>query len=337
MPSRAFFISIFVAALLVARFFPSPDISAAEANASSDPATVTQAAKLIELTTWPLVEGADEPQCRHATCLTYTATGKVPAIFALVKKQLTDQKWKPLPDAQATDQMASATFGRDGFLLTVSVYSAGTPGKVVSAISNLGNVALDKLPVPGKSQLLFPGAAGAAFVTDLPADKALEECRKLLLAKGWEPYGSAPETLVLKQNAMRLTARVTPAAGQAGKAMISYSAAMMSADLPAPADAASPQYNEVTKELKFDSPASQKEIVDFYRRALAKQGWKATTERPVDIDPKSLLVFTRSDHDLVFLEMHDIEGQTHVLLRHQTATEFDAERAAHEAEAKAKP
>ena len=221
-----------------------------------------------------------------------------------------------------SDQFASATFARDGFSLAVSVYPAGTPGTVSVAITHLGNVDLEKLPVPGKAQMLFPGPASVGFVTDMPVEQAMQECRKLLLAKGWQPYGSASETLILKQNAVRLTARVAAAPAQAGKTMVSYSAVLMSADLPAPSDAIGVQYSDQTAELMFDTAATPGEVFDFYRQTLGKAGWKATTDQPIKNDGQEMLIFRNPSHDLLTLQIYAVDAKTRVKVKHQTAAEI---------------
>jgi hypothetical protein len=286
------------------------------------PATVAEAAAALDLTKLPLVEGAVEPEIRRVGSLNYNAPGKVAEVFATHRKQLIDQGWRQLPDAQSTDQFASATFARDGFLLAVGVFSAGMPGVVSVAITHLGNVDLEKLPVPGNAELVFPGAASVAFVTDMPPEPALEECRKLLGEKGWQPYGTASQTLVLKQNAVRLTARIAAAAGQAGKTMVTYSAALMSADLPAPADAEGVQYHDQTAELMFDTTATPDQIVDFYRQTLAKTGWEATTDRPIKIDSKQRLILRNPSHDLLALEIDEVADKRRVRVQCQSAAEI---------------
>ena len=339
---------LILAGILVVSQIAGPTLLRAEkppvaASRSGAPATVAEAAKVLDLATFPLPEGAAEPQCRRLACLTYNAQGKVAEVFALLGKQLIGQRWQQLPDAQATGQVAGGTFARDGFLLAVSVYSVGTPGVVSVAITHLGNVDLEKLPVPGKARLVFPGPASVAFLTDMPAEKATLECRKLLLAQGWQPYGTAGDTLVLKQNAVRLTARIVAATGQGGKTMVSYSAALMSADLPAPADAKGVQYNELTTELGFDTKAAPRQIIDFYRQTLGKAGWEATTDRPLKDDDKQMLLLRNPSHDLLTLELYEVDDQTRVRVKHQTAAEIAElerqleDKAKDNAKSKAKP
>jgi hypothetical protein len=61
---------------------------------------------------------------------------------------------------------------------------------------------------------------------------------------------------------------------------------------------------------------------------LAKSGWQATTDKPIKLDFRHALIFRNPAQDLLELQMHDFEGKTRVLLKHQTAAEVAAEDAA---------
>jgi hypothetical protein len=120
----------------------------------------------------------------------------------------------------------------------------------------------------------------ASYITEVSVEQTADACRKLLLAKGWQPYGMAGDVLFFKQNAVRLAARISTAPAQGGKTVIDYSTELMSVDLPAPADTVGLQYTDVNTQLFFDAKTSEQDIVGFYRPTLAKAGWEATTEKP---------------------------------------------------------
>jgi hypothetical protein len=152
-------------------------------------------------------------------------------------------------------------------------------------------------------------------------EQTADACRKLLLAEGWQPYGTAGDVLFFKQNAVRLSARISAAPAQGGKTVIDYSTALVSVDLPAPAETVSLQYTDVNTQLFFDSKASEQDIVGFDRPTLAKAGWEATTEKPIKIGFKDMLIFRNPQKDMLTLEMYDVDGKTRVLLKHQSAAE----------------
>jgi hypothetical protein len=131
----------------------------------------------------------------------------------------------------------------------------------------------------------------------------------------------AGDVLFFKQNAVRLAARISTAPAQGGKTVIDYSTELMSVDLPAPADTVGLQYTDVNTQLFFDAKTSEQDIVGFYRPTLAKAGWEATTEKPIKIDFKDVLIFRNPKKNMLTLEMYDVDGKTRVLLKHQSSAE----------------
>jgi hypothetical protein len=311
---------VFVSSLASSKL--AADEPATAPPAAVAPATVSQATKLLDLSTFSLIDGASEPTHRRLAALAYKAPGNVREVFALERQQLIDQKWQLSADAQISAQLASATFTRDGFSLVVTVFPAGKSGGVSIAITHLGNVDPEKLPVPGNATLVFPGAASAAFLTDMPLEQTVAACQKLLADRGWQPYGVTRDEMVLKQNAVRLTVRVLMAPGKADKTMVSYGCSLMSADLPAFPNATAVQYDDEQTELVFDSTATPTEISDFYRQTLGKTGWTATTDRPVVVDSRQTLVFDNPGHDRITLETHPADGKTRARVQQQTAAEM---------------
>jgi hypothetical protein len=237
------------------------------------------------------------------------------------RKQLIDKQWKELPGGYVSEQATNATFARDGFSLSLAVYPTGKAGAVSVTITNHGNVELGKLPVPPGVKPFFGGPVNASYITETSVEQTADACRKLLLARGWQPYGMAGDVLFFKQNAVRLAARISTAPAQGGKTVIDYSTEMMSVDLPAPADTEGLRYTDVNTQLFFDPKVSEQDIVGFYRPTLAKAGWEATTEKPINIDFKDVLIFRNPKKDMLTLEMNNMDGKTRVLLKHQSAAE----------------
>lgn len=290
-------------------------------SAPGSPATTAEAAKVLDLVGFPLVKGAQKPQYQRLAGLSYTAPGTVKNVFEFQRARLSDKKWKELPGSYISDQSANATFARGGFSLSLMVFSTGQAGVTNVSIINHGNVDLSKLPVPHGAKPFFAGPVSSSYITETPVAQTAEACRKLLLEKGWQPYGAAGDVRFFKQNAVRLAARVSSAPAQGGKTVIDYSATLMSTDLPAPAETEGLQYADTTAQLFFDTRANQRDVADFYRRALANAGWEATTENPVQIDFKKLLIFRNAQSDMLTLEMTEVDGKSRILVKHQSAGE----------------
>lgn len=297
------------------------------AGAETSPAkaaAVAEAAKVLDLTTFPVPKGVTTARNRSIAGMFYEVPGAVKENFQFQRDQLLKQGWKELPGAPVSEQSGSGTFTRDGFTVSVMVFPTGKAGTVAVTLSNHGNVAVGKLPVPAGAKPFYDTPVSAAFLTEAPVEKSVEECRKLLLAQGWQPYGSAGNSWYFKQNAVRLSAQIAAAPAQSGKTVITYSTEQLSADLPAPEDSQNLQYADVTKQLSFDTSRSQDDTASFYRAALSKAGWQPTTEKPIQIDWKHVLIFRNPPGDMLTLEMYTVEGKLRVQLKHQSAAEVAA-------------
>ena len=294
-----------------------------EADAFKGPVTVEQAVSILDLSSFPLANGAKPPWPRGIASLAYQAPGDVKLIFDFHRKKLLSQGWKELPNSSVTVQAASATFSRRGFVVTVSVYPTGQSNSTAVSIQNLGNIKPSKLPLPPRVKPVYVGDTSAMYVTDAAVADTAEACRKLLLADGWVPYGAAGDSSYYKQNAIRIGATVSSAPAQGGKTMISYSSELMSADLPAPPDAPDQRYTESTKELSFETAGDKQAVVDFYKKTLGKLGWEPTLEHLVQVGDREEMIFRNPSKDMLTLAMPSRPtGKIPVSLQQQSAAEI---------------
>ncbi len=237
--SRTVMGTVFVACALGCLFGCGPKKGAAENTASAEaiktPATVEQAAQILDLSTFPLMDGATPPGSRQMAHLFYVATGDVKMGFEFHRKALVAQGWKELPNSSVTEQSASAMFSRDGFVVSLSVSPIGEPGGLMVMLQNLGNVKPGQLPVPPGTKPVYVGDSTAMYATGAAVPATADACRNLFLAQGWVPYGDAGgDTVFFKKNAILVTATVSSAPAQGGKTVIQYSNQLISADIPAP-------------------------------------------------------------------------------------------------------
>src|SRR5215208_6524589 len=91
-----------------------------------------------------------------------------------------------------------------------------------------------KLPVPADAKLLYAFPTTRAYVTEKSVKETSDALRTLLTAQGWEPYGTAGDSLYFKRNAVKLSAWPSVAPAQGGKTVIQLATELMSVDLPAP-------------------------------------------------------------------------------------------------------
>jgi hypothetical protein len=286
------------------------------------PATVEQAARVLDLSTFAVMDAAMSVQ-RTVANLSYKVANNVKTAFEFQRKKLTEQRWKELPNTSITEQAASGTFARNGFIVSVSAYSNGKPGNTEVVLQNHGNINLGKLPLPSGVKPVYVGEATAMYVTDASVAATSDASRELFLAGGWQPYGTAGDSSYFKQNAIRLGVTVSSAPAQGGKTMISFVSELMSADLPVPPEAEELRYADETKELSFEIASNKDAVVDFYRKTLAKTGWEPTLDSTVKIDDKDEMIFRNPAKDMLTLSMPPArDGKISVSLQHQSAAEI---------------
>lgn len=287
------------------------------------PATVGEAAKVIDLSVFPLMPGSQGDFRRVVASLGYEANGDVKSVFEYHRKTLLGMQCKELSEPQIYDQSASGQYSKDGYHVSVSVFPRGEAGKVSVRLQNHSNVNLSKLPVPPgcKFQYAFPGVA--SFETAASVEETAQAVKQLLLDQGWQVYGSAGDVMTFKKNAVELKARVLAPPAQPGKTVIDYSALQLSADLPAPTDAEHVQYADDLKQLDLHARGKPKDVAAWYQKALAPAGWTATTENPIQNGVESFMIFRNPGKELLNLAMWDLraEKKVRVTLTHQSAEE----------------
>ena len=316
---RAVMKKVFVVCVIGCLFGCGSKNQAADDTTSADaiktPATVEQAAKVLDLSTFPLMDGAKPLESPQVAFLFYLATGDVKTAFEFNRKALLAQGWK---------ESASGMFSRSGFIVFVSVTPNGD-GSVHVRLQNQGNVKPGKLPVPPNAKPVYVGDSTAMYSTETAVPATVEACRNLFVAQGWVPYGDAGDSAVFKQNANLVTATVSSAPAKGGKTMIQYSNQLISADIPAPPNVEDLRYVDEPPELTF-ATTNQDAIVDFYRKTLATTGWKSTMDHMVDVDEKPTMIFRNPGKGMLTLAATGVlSGKLLFSVRFQSATEI-AER-----------
>lgn len=186
---------------------------------------------------------------------------------------------------------------------------------------------LTKLPVPPGAKRIHADAYSAIYSLEAPADETTGACVKLLMAQGWEPYGSAGITRYFKRGTTRLLATIQPEGGGTGRSMISYSSEAMSADIPLPPDTEEVQYNDSDKRLGFLSTLTPEGVTDFYRKSLAPAGWSTTMEKPEKDELTDVIIFRTQKGEMIRIEMKPApEQKLLTTVTYNTAEEVAAEK-----------
>ena len=292
------------------------------ADAIKTPATVEQAAQVLDLSMFPLMDGAKSAESRHVANLSYVAPGDPKKALEFNRKAFVEKGWKELPNSTISDQSADAMFARDEFVVSLSVIPFEANGVSVRLI-NLGNVKPGKLPVPPNAKAVYQGDPTAMYETDAAVAATADAIRNLFVAQGWVPYGKAGDSDFFKQNAILATATVSSAPARGGKTMIQYSNQLISSDIPAPQGVDDLRYIDEPPELTF-ATANQDAVVEFYRKALPAAGWKSTMDKMVDVDGKPTMIFRNPAKEMITLSVpYDYgAGKLGVSVRYQSAAEI---------------
>ncbi|MFC1759538.1 hypothetical protein ACFL2H_12355 [Planctomycetota bacterium] len=318
-------LTMFSAAMFSAAMFPAAKAQENK-SATNQPATTTAAAKVIDLRTFPQIPGATPRRPPVLASISYEAPGSVKNGFAFIQNELVAQKWKELSGGYQSDSSSNGTFQRDGYTLSVMV-SAGRSGeadKVDVLIINHGNVDISKLPTPPGTKTLYNMPTVSMSLTEAPVAETVAALRKLLLAAGWKPYGTAGDTHQFRQNAVQLSATVASAPAQQGKTMINFSTQLLSLEIPLPPNAERAQYSDSPTQLSFDVQASFDDLSKFYRESLAKYGWKATHDELTKIGFRHFLIFRNSQKDMLELRLNSIDGKSRGLVQFTSAAQVVA-------------
>src|SRR6476661_2301354 len=183
--SRAAMEKVFVACALGCFFGCGAKNQAADDTTSADaikaPATVEQAARVLDLSTFPLMEGARSAESRHVANLSYVAPGDPKKALEFQRKAFVAQGWKELPNSSISDESASAMFARDGFVVSLSVIPFEANGVSVRLL-NQGNVKPGKLPVPPKAKPVYVGDSTAMYETEATVAATADAIRNLFVA-----------------------------------------------------------------------------------------------------------------------------------------------------------
>ncbi len=288
------------------------------------PATAEQAATVLDLATFPLVNAVGEANTRVIAAQSYKARGNVLDVAGQLRTALRTAGFEEQSGATFTDNYASGTYLRDGYVITLSVFSGNSPHTVSVALQNHGNVDLTKLPVPAGSRQLYALPAAVTYVSELSLADARQECRRLLADQGWQPFGETAVSFFVKQNAVRLQVMISEAPAQGGKTTIQFSSEQLSVDLPRLPRFESLQYADATCGMLLDSRESQEALVAYFKQALQPAGWQPTTEQPITIDFRDHLIFRNPRHELLELQFYEVDGLTRTDLRFQTAAQVAA-------------
>lgn len=287
----------------------------------TEPATARQAAAVLDFSEFPLIRPIDEASTQTIARQTYRTIGPISDLAEQLRGKLKEAGCQELPGATFMDAYGAAVYQKDGYTISLSLSPLGQPNEIMVSLANHGNLNLKELPVPDGFKEMYALPNVVAYTSDKAVEEANAACKKLLMEKGWEPFGETTVSFMLKKNAVILQIMVT-ASAQGNGSTVQISSELMSVDLPAPPYSGVLQYSETASNMLFDSEKTQAELIEFFRTSLGELGWSATTENPFKVGFREHLIFRNPEKEYLEIDFQTVEGKTRTRLKYQTAKQF---------------
>lgn len=292
-------------------------------NAIAQVATVADAKRVLNLSEFRAVELVGDMQ-KSMAWQSYRAKGEVEDVARKVDSALTKNGLTQLAGAMFSPAYCTVTYGKDGFHFVLTVMPSES-GIAQVNLANIGNVDFRKLPVASLGKELFVQPASAIFVSDRNVEETRKSCREVLEKDGWEWFGETTVSFYMRKKAVRLQTMCSESPAQKGQTMIQVSAEQMSSTLPIIPELVRIDYTEQTGRLDGDSKLSTGELTAQLRKALEKDGWKATTDEPLKIDFRETTFFRNASEELVELSIHQFDDLSRFEMKYMTAEQVAEE------------
>lgn len=297
---------------------------ARELNAE-EPAQVADAARVLNLAEFPLVEPLDEPAVQLIGRQQYRSKLALMDVAEKIRRSLQDHGCTESAGGTFMEAYGSAVYQKDGFTFSLTLMPDSDPKQTKVNLLNHGNLDLAALSPPADCQPTFVGPNSIGYQSQVDAATLKSQYRQQLIDIGWEPFGETTVSFFLKRNAVLAQFMISPAPPNgAAKSMIQISTELMSVDFPSFAYDGQFQYSDATGGLSFSSPLPQADFVKELRTKLATRDWQATTDQPIKIDFSEHLIFRNPSKDYLEVIMRKSGEKTSVRFKHQTAKAFAA-------------
>lgn len=309
---------------------PAPSAAAATPSTEpAEPASVLEAVRLFDLRDLSSPDASNVLQFGPFQSMLEVPLGVAEA-FEYYEKQLHQRGWKLNDEAgprQVTDQYAQATYGREGYSLSLSA-SPSKPGESMVMLNNLGNVDARRLPVFAGAEVLYGGPVTTILISSATVPESGEQCRAALMADGWQPFRlphteqAANDDLVqmtFRNRGIELSVMVSKAPAQGNKTAVQYSTSLMTAELPWPNEAGDVEFDHRSLFLQFETALSVERLIEFYRRHLPPLGWDNRDDLDQVREAKATLYFDDAQKNRLLVTATGTDGGAHLKVEHVSA------------------
>lgn len=267
----------------------TPHKSSAAEGGSVVPLSAQEVGRIIDLRTFPRMEGA-QVQTQRLGEVTYTVPATMQQAAEFCVKHLTDAGWREPPGERRKNEAGgneyqSFLFTKQGHILSANIFAADKDVGVSLRYS--GNFDTRTLPRM-KDAVLTAGSSGSflnytatMYTTEATVNDVIDFLAKEVASLGWQEYVASMRSSRRWPGSLNFRKQATQLAIYAfkdrdtGKTTVSYSAGVLSDDIPAMSDAASLRIQDgEVFELRYETPAKYQTVTDFYKKELPALGWK---------------------------------------------------------------
>ncbi len=277
-----------------------------------EPAGARQLVGVLDLQKFSAPEGSTVGGMSE-TKLQVTAPVSVATSVNFYRGKLEQLGWKrtgPETAESVTDSYAQVSFGKDGYLLMLTVLSSD-PKESNVTIEHLGNFDARTLPRLDGAEDRYSTQTSSLYFAPGKVDEATAALRQLMTSGGWQEYGrggsqaadlSEASDLLFRKKACSVRVFINKPAGEPDKVAVQCSVAMLERDLPAPEDAQHVQIQDSRWMLTCEIPRDMAATAQYYRQAMPDIGFPSPPHES-SADKSLSLSFEAEDHDLIIVSL----------------------------------
>jgi hypothetical protein len=250
------------------------------------PATLKEALAVIDLSTFPVPDGALYADKSPVASSYVLPRGDVAKAVELYRSTLVQQGWKPAADPKLFEvgkDWAQLIFVKQGFTLYASVGVSSGNGNMNAALFHVGNIDARTLPRPAGAEIAEALPSRIIYRTVVKPDDFKEFMCTEMEKQGWQQYSrrlrrgeSVRESGKYKE--LKFLSHAVKAELfinlEGDKTRVICGVGLVNEHLPILPDARAIELDEDPLSLSYYTAAAPEKVVDFYQKELAAADWK---------------------------------------------------------------
>lgn len=308
---------------------PGAETAVGTGNQAAAPASLQEAAAIIDFRTFPTLERKEVFHQTAARIGYSLAKPDLPKDVQFYRSKLSDAGWKLEPE-KVDPEKHFGTFrcSKQGYFVDVTVCKDPNDGKMQVFLENQGNIDARTLPRPAGAEVTQSQPNVTIFQTDAKVAAVAEFVRGELKKLGWReavfPGGEVGEEqddyrcVMFIQRGMHFNALIN---AKDGKSEVMYSVSMLKVGLPIMPDAKGriEHMEEPFLHLAYATPSKPEQVLEFYRREMPALGWLIRAGTDKIEDGKANVALEGAEKAPLRLELLSKGGPTIVLIANSPA------------------